>query len=127
MNPLLPLIRSLEVELHHPGVRCDEARLRELLHPDFHEVGRSGAAYDRATIVRFLAAQDTPPAVESGDFELAQLSPDVVLLTYRSATRRPDGTLERYTLRSSVWVRVGEQWRLRYHQGTPAPEADAES
>ena len=124
MHPLLPRIRSLEVELHHPGVRCDEARLRELLHPDFHEVGRSGAAYDRATIVRFLAAQETPPAVDSGDFELAQLAPDVVLLTYRSAHRAPDGTLERHTLRSSVWVRDGEQWRLRYHQGTPAPETN---
>lgn len=127
MNPLLSLIRSLEVELHHPGVRCDEARLQELLHPDFHEVGRSGAAYDRATIVRFLAAQVAPPAVESGDFEVAQLAPDVVLLTYRSASRRPDGTLERHTLRSSIWMRDGEQWRLRYHQGTPVPDASAGS
>jgi len=42
MRDLLELLRGLEVELHHPGTRCSRARLDELLHPDFDEVGRSG-------------------------------------------------------------------------------------
>ncbi|UUX95555.1 DUF4440 domain-containing protein [Aquabacterium sp. J223] len=120
MRTRLAEIQALEVELHHPGVRCSVARLQQLLHKDFHEVGRSGRAYDRETIIRFLGEQKAPPSVASDEFSLAQLAPDVVLLTYRSAHQKPDGTLENHTLRSSVWVRVAESWQLRYHQGTPA-------
>jgi len=120
MDKLLDVIRALEVELHHPGVRCSATRLQQLLHKDFHEIGRSGRAYDQETIVRFLGEQKVSPSVVSDEFSLAQLASDIVLLNYRSAHRKPDGTLENHTLRSSVWVRVGESWKLRYHQGTPA-------
>jgi hypothetical protein len=120
MNTLLATIQALEVELHHPGVRCDVARLDQLLHPDFHEVGRSGRQYDRPTVMRFLAEEGGAPAIESSDFRLGQLATDTVLLTYRSAHRLPDGQWQTHTLRSSVWVKHEELWRLRYHQGTPA-------
>jgi hypothetical protein len=121
MNPtLLATLQSLEVELHHPGVRCDAARLEQLLHADFHEVGRSGRPYDRATVLRFLSEQQSPPPVLSGDFAVRELASGAALLTYRSAHRRPDGALELHTYRSSVWVQADDQWQLLYHQGTPA-------
>jgi hypothetical protein len=117
---LLEEIRALEVELHHPGVRCDLSRLESLLHPDFQEFGRSGTSYDRPTVLRFLLAQLAPPSVLSDHFAVSRLADDIVLLTYRSAHRRPDDTLEHHTLRSSVWVQKGPNWQLRWHQGTPA-------
>lgn len=117
---LLATLQALEVELHHPGVRCDAQRLEALLHPDFHEVGRSGRQYDRPTIVRFLAAQETQPAVEPGAFKVDELAPGVALLTYRSAHREADGTLVHHTLRSSLWLRTAQGWQMRYHQGTAA-------
>lgn len=116
----LAQLTALEVELHHPGTRLDAARVDALLHPAFHEVGRSGRAYDRATIVAFLAAQHTPPAVVSDDFAVSRLAPDVVLLTYRSAHRAADGALSMHARRASVWLRGESGWQLRYHQGTPA-------
>jgi len=121
MDPITTL-QSLEVELHHPGVRCDAQRLEQLLHADFHEVGRSGRKYDRATVIRFLAEQSTPPSVTSDDFAVRSLAPGVALLTYRSAHRRSDGALENHTLRSSVWVQAESRWQLLYHQGTPAAQ-----
>ena len=30
-----------------------------------------------------------------------------------------DGTLERHTLRTSLWQSTGHRWRLRFHQGAP--------
>lgn len=120
MQSLISELQALEVELHHPGVRCDHARLQQLLHPEFHEVGRSGRAYDLATVVKFLSGQKSPPPVVSDDFSVCQLAGDVALLTYRSAHRQADGSLADHTFRSSLWVRVGVQWQLRYHQGTPA-------
>jgi hypothetical protein len=119
---LLARLQSLEVELHHPGTRCSRARLEELLHPDFDEVGRSGRRYDRPTVLDFLAAQVAHAQVEPLDFRLALLAPGVALLTYRSAHRQADGSLQLHTHRSSMWVAQGDAWRLRYHQGTPAAE-----
>lgn len=121
-NALLATLQALEVELHHPGVRCDAQRLDQLLHPEFHEVGRSGRPYDRATVVRFLGEQVAFPPVISDDFALQALGPGIALLSYRSALRRPDATLENHTLRSSVWVLHGALWQLIYHQGTPAAD-----
>ena len=119
MSTLLADLQALEVELHHPGVPCDRARLEELLHTDFHEVGRSGRRYDRATVLRFLSERDLPPQVLSDDFAVTRLGPEVAMLTYRSAARRPDGELEQHTYRVSLWVRAGGRWQLLYHQGTP--------
>lgn len=51
-----------------------------------------------------------------------ELARGAVLLTYRSALRQEGGGLTGHTLRSSIWLMVGGEWRLRYHQGTPASE-----
>ena len=123
MNSLLTTLQALETELHHPGVRCSRQRLDQLLHPDFHEVGRSGTAYSRETVLRYLAGVTTPPAVVSDGFDVAELVPGVALLTYRSVAsggHSPDLAL--YTLRSSVWQHTSVGWQLRYHQGTPSAQ-----
>jgi hypothetical protein len=121
-TPRLEHLQSLEVELHHPGVRCDRQRLEQLLHPDFHEVGRSGAVYDRETVIAHLAAQEEHPVIASDAFALAVLGDGVALLTYRSANVAADATRGRHTWRSSVWLRTPQGWQLRYHQGTAAAQ-----
>lgn len=123
MNRLLQELRTLEVELHHPGVLCSRERLAQLLHPDFHEVGRSGRAYSRETVVNFLAAQASQPVVASEAFSVSELGPGVALLSYRSAQVEQGQVLLNHTLRSSVWIRTDAGWQLRYHQGTPAAES----
>ena len=45
---LLLLLQALEVELHKPAARRDTTRLNALLHDDFREFGRSGAAHAKA-------------------------------------------------------------------------------
>ena len=122
MSPLLQELQALEVELHHPGVRCSRERLELLLHPEFHEVGRSGRSYNRETIVNFLAAQESQPVVASEEFSVSLLGPGVALLTYRSAHVEQGGHLLNHTLRSSTWLKASTGWQLRYHQGTPAAE-----
>ncbi|HXD08159.1 MAG TPA: DUF4440 domain-containing protein [Burkholderiaceae bacterium] len=116
---LLEHLRALEVELHHPGVRCSRERLLQLLHPGFHEVGRSGRRYTREVVVDFLAAQAVPPDVVPSDFLVTLLAADCALLSYRSAHRQSDGSLANHTERSSIWRRIDDEWRLFYHQGTP--------
>ncbi|MCP9884113.1 DUF4440 domain-containing protein [Synechococcus sp. ATX 2A4] len=122
MSELLSQLQALELELHHPGVHCSRGRLEQLLHPHFHEVGRSGCAYTRDTIINYLAVLDAPPAVRSDAFIVDELSSGVALLSFRSAQVAPDCSLTRHTLRSSLWIQSASGWQLRYHQGTPAAE-----
>jgi hypothetical protein len=122
MSTLLSELQALEVELHHPGVRCSRERLEQLLHADFYEVGRSGRTYTRVTVIDHLAAEESQPVMESGAFALLELAPGVALLTYRSAFADPERGLSHHALRSSLWVRTSSGWQMRYHQGTAAAE-----
>jgi hypothetical protein len=123
MTSLLDTLRSLEVELHHPGVRCNRERLEQLLTEDFFEVGRSGRQYTRSTVIGFLLNENSQPDVQSDDFNVAELADSVALLTYRSAHIEANGQLLNHTLRASIWVNLDGRWRVRYHQGTPAAVA----
>lgn len=124
---LLLLLQALEVELHKPAARSDATRLNALLHDDFREFGRSGAAYAKADILSQLPAEVQRAVVVADCFEVRRLGEAVALLTYRSAHQLADGTLDRFTLRSSVWERSTLGWQMSFHQGTPtAPYEPAE-
>jgi hypothetical protein len=132
-DSMLDLLRTLECELHEPIARSNRQRLIELLHPEFREFGRSGAAYTLADILERLPAEVEPVRVHAQDFVAQPLSPSLVLLTYRSAHIDASGALERHTNRSSVWRLEPAGWQMVFHQGTataaflrsaPAAQAD---
>lgn len=124
VDGLLDELVALETELHHPGRPCTRERLGQLLHPDFHEIGRSGRPYDRATVLAWLSRPPVPQDVVSDAFCLECLAPGIALLHFRSMLRGPGGQrLLQHTLRMSLWLHSDAGWQLRYHQGTPAAEA----
>ena len=59
----------------------------------------------------FELARDLTGALESS--QVAELGAAAVHLVYRLTAG------DRTSLRSSLWVHDGAQWRLRFHQGTP--------
>lgn len=117
---LLAELTALETELHHPSVPCTRERLERLLHPNFHEVGRSGARYTRQVVIDFLADRTVPPQVIAYDHRVERLAADVALLHFGSHDVAADGTHRHAALRMSVWRRTPLGWQLHYHQGTPA-------
>jgi hypothetical protein len=84
--------------------------------PDFWEVGASGRRYSREYILNMRRNQALVDADAAGwkasEFRLRRLGPGCFLLTY---TLDQQG---RVTRRATVWERVGESWRIVYHQGT---------
>jgi hypothetical protein len=100
-----------ELALLDPEVRCDPARVRAFLHPDFVEFGASGRVRDRASIAEVTSGVEE--RITATEMTPRRLGPDAVLLTYRShrAGRR--------ALRSSTWIRAAGEWLLLFHQGTP--------
>jgi ribonuclease HI len=106
------VVARLERELVEPGVRADASRVAAILHPDFEEIGRSGRLVGHDAIVQALASEE-PRSVEFELLGTETISSDAILLTARTTDARGG------TLRSSLWVRVNNRWRLRFHQGTP--------
>ena len=105
-------VEALERELLRPDVRSDIGRTGVLLHPEFTEIGTSGRLWTRDAMM--MSLEESP----GSHMELELISVDrsgaqAILLVYRSHSR------EGAALRSSLWVLDGEQWRLRFHQGTP--------
>ena len=60
--------------------------------------------------------------ITTDSYVATDLGQGIALLTYRSAIKQESGLLTRHTLRLSIWVMVGSEWQLRYHQGTAAAE-----
>lgn len=107
-------LRELEESLLTPEIRKSPT-LVDLLADAFIEFGSSGRTYTKAELVAALQAE-SPSKQTTSDFKVTELSPEVALVTYRIHCHREPPVC---TLRSSVWTRSGEQWRMIFHQGTP--------
>jgi hypothetical protein len=109
-------LRKLEGLLLRPDVRRSKKRVNELLAEDFHELGGSGMVFNKRETIQSLQ-QERICRFSVHGFQIAVLSPGVVLATYHS---RRTGALGRVkdSLRSSIWTRRGRQWRMVFHQGT---------
>ncbi len=105
------LVVRLERALLTDEVRGDPAAVAALLHPAWEEVGRSGRRWSRDEVLTRIA-----PLEERVDVEVLSVDRvgEALLLLWRSVPAGGDATL-----RSSLWVREGERWLQRYHQGTP--------
>ncbi|WP_210439836.1 ribonuclease HI family protein [Nocardioides xinjiangensis] len=103
---------AMERALLGDELRSDPAAVAALLHPDWREIGRSGRLWTRDEVLESIGP------IEPVDVEVVsvdRLGPDTILLLWRTSTA------ERSTLRSSLWLRTGGQWRARFHQGTDEP------
>lgn len=110
-------LRSCEEALLDPAVRCNRARVSAFLADDFQEFGSSGTVWSREQILEMLATEDYHrPAME--DFKCHWIGDGVVLVTYRTVRIDPQPGQSAAALRSSIWIKDSEGWRVRFHQGT---------
>lgn len=102
---------ALQRRLVSDAVRGDRAAAEELMHPRFMEHDAAGRASGKGRTLAGLAPYEDPVTVEVEGID--ELAPWVVLLRWRARSRSA------VTLRSSVWTRQGDAWRLRFEQQTP--------
>jgi ribonuclease HI len=102
----------LERALLTDEVRSDPAALAALLDPGWEEVGRSGRLRTRAEVLSSVAPLESRVTLEP--VSVTAVAPGVVLLVWRGTSDSGESAL-----RSSLWVRSGERWLQRFHQGTP--------
>ena len=103
-------LRDLEEQLLTPAIRVDATALDRLIADEFIEFGSSGQVYEKQDVI---AAALAHPHVTStlAEFQVLPVTPDVALATYRTAQ----------SVRTSLWRREANGWRIVFHQGTPVP------
>lgn len=106
-------IRVLEESLLEPNVRMSPEAVDSLLAMTFFEFGSSGRVLSRADCVGGLGTDQ----MSLYDFDIQVLAKDLVLATYKVKNE----TLNRHTLRSSIWKQFDGRWKMVFHQGTIIP------
>jgi hypothetical protein len=110
-------LRELEEGLWRAETRFDRTFMERILHPAFFEFGRSGRTYTREQTLD-AAPVNIDAELPLRDFAVDPVDDDVVLVTYVSVVRCDAVEMGN---RSSLWVRKGDSWVLRFHQGTSVP------
>src|SRR5271169_2683111 len=115
------LLRNLEEQLLQPEIRRSAAKTSDLLADDFVEFGSSGRIFDKSKIIDSLRQERQSYSAQwyITDFSVRWLCTDTVLATYRLVVCDRAKTMERHTLRSSIWKSVDGKWQMIFHQGTP--------
>jgi hypothetical protein len=116
-DPWHDTLYGLEMELLDPVVRSDPTRMSQLLRDDFIEFGSSGRVYAKTMLIDMIAHEEHARVVIR-DFAVRPLAPDTALVTYRSV-----GQSGQEARRSSVWVKLGDDWQMVFHQGTRIPNS----
>jgi len=127
LSPLEQSLISNEKSLIEAKQKDDGAFFKRTVTSDFALVGIDG---------QLLQGQD---AIDNlGDSDLAELTPynmkvmtagdDTAIVTYdaivREKPKEDEGPPPRYQHFSSVWVKQGEAWKLKFHQTTAAHWGD---
>jgi hypothetical protein len=104
------------------AIRKDDAEFfKRTLSEQFTLVGVDGELKEGQEAVDGLGNSDlvelTPYNVK-----VVELGPDAAIVTYdailREAPQEDQGPPPRYQHFSSVWVKQGQQWKLKFHQAT---------
>ena len=108
-------LKNLEESLWIGETRFEREYMENILCENFFEFGRSGKRYTREMTLS-APNQEIFATLPLGQFQINEISDDVVLITYISEVQYDDLEIGN---RSSVWVKIGGKWKLRFHQGTP--------
>lgn len=115
----MDIIIEQEIALHQVWFNTNKSVVERLLHPEFREVEESGRSYNFYEITAFMGNEKrSADIVHSQDYECINLDSNTILLLYKSALLKPTGEYSSFAKRSSIWVKSGSLWQMKYHQGT---------
>ena len=125
-KPLSPLEQTLitaEKAIPEAEIKRDSETLKRLLADDFLQVSIDGKLNDRDEIVGMMS-EITIKQFRTYDFKVVPVTENVAIVTYDAilevTSEDDDIRIPRYQHLSSVWVKQGEQWKLKFQQATAA-------
>lgn len=117
MENLEEIIFKLEKELQQSEVRKSVRQLEELISDDFIEFGSSGQIYTKKDILNRLPQSPEVKFIMT-DFRINALGHDIVQALYETEKKNQETGEIIYSLRSSLWRKENDQWKIIFHQGT---------
>ena len=129
-KPLSPLEQTLiasEKSLIEAKKKDDGAFFKRTLSADFSLVGVDGKLLEGQEAVDDLGDADLVELTPYG-IKVVAVGEDAAIITYDAIVRKKpqedEGPPPRYQHFSSVWVKQGDTWKLKFHQATAAHWGD---
>ena len=125
-SPLQTLLFDNTKTIFEAQKNKNVSTLDGLLSSDFHEVGSEGMLHERKTFLDD-ARDGSLKEYSLYDVKLVPVDDNAVILTYKGILRQLEGDdvlAPRYQHFSDLWVKQGDQWKLKYRQSTPRRPID---
>ena len=122
-------LRAANAQYDRALIDGDAAALDRFYADDFRIISDDADISDKQEQIRFMTKEVDLLDARSDDLRISMLGPDSALMTGRFTGRyRYRGEerdfVERYT---AVWVRDGENWRLRHEHSSIQPQETAKA
>lgn len=121
LSPLEEQLISYEKSIPEAEKKHDIDFYKHTLTDDFVAVGTDAKIHDKNEILEDLRSTDLVE-YRPYDLQVVPLNDGAAVVTYDVIIRmsRYDEDIPRYQHISSVWIKIGDQWRLRFQQATAA-------
>ncbi|MCD8494878.1 MAG: DUF4440 domain-containing protein [Candidatus Pacebacteria bacterium] len=116
MKEIINHIHNLENSLLRSDARASCAELDTLLCDDFIEFASSGSVYTKDDILARLPEEAFLVNYILQDFKAEVLSNNIVMTHFK--TTHTKNSVMVTALRTSLWRRENNSWRIFFHQGT---------
>jgi len=108
-------IKLLELSLLDVDIRKDINILNKLIADEFVEFGSGGKIYTKTDILQHLSTE-SKREFEMSNFSTVVLADNCMLATYQLQEK------DSKSLRSSIWKKFNNDWKMIFHQGTLVQE-----
>jgi len=112
-------LEGLELALARRDETTIPGGFDSVLHSSVVEFGSSGRVWTRDEILEALHSGPRVDAVTIERFDAHVVRPGVFLVMFESTSTDPVTGLTTRQRRSSLWMREGDGYVLRFHQSTP--------
>jgi hypothetical protein len=121
LNPTAEELIALEKALPDAQKRHDRDFYKRTLTDDFVSVGTDGKVHPREEILGDLPSTQLTE-YRPYNIQVVPLNEGAAVVTYDAIVRMEhyDDETPRYQHISSIWVKQGDQWRLKFQQATAA-------
>ena len=127
LSPLEQTLVASEKSLIEAKKKDDGAFFKRTLTEDFTLVGVDGELHERQDAVDELGDSGLLE-LTAYDIKVVAVGENAAIVTYdavvRKAPEEDQGPPPRYQHFSSVWVKQGDAWKLKFHQATAAHWGD---
>lgn len=122
LSAITEQIQHLELSLLQTDLTAHPERIDELLAENFEEIDHQGEIHARNDVVDWLMHKDPNKQWAFKDFRVKVLTDDLVLAIY--SLQKPDhpGASPAGSIRTSLWQRQRDHWKMVFHQATQQHE-----